>query len=340
MKKFRFYLIAGAAALLLNFMMVLQSSTVALITGVEGDVTLFRSGSETKETVTLGTELGKDDLLMAGKNGKATIYFMDGVVVVLNASEQITIGSSSSDSKKNDGSTTRSVTDTDVSLKTKNGFNNLRKNEIASLTPANFRGEGVNAVFPMGFISTTNPYFGWVDSSNAGAAPEERDYVLIILNADEEVVLRKELKGRSLILNMVQIPELALTLSDEMQEFNWDIYPKEKAPAKPDISRVNNQFTLFDAGRSEKINTTLAEYENSLKSGKIDKSTYLIVTGYYLKDQKLFSQAIAAFEELAMMKQGVSFTFQELALLYSAQGNRTGFMVNYYLNKIKSLSAK
>lgn len=340
MKKIRFIIVLLLAGFLLNFLPILQSSTIALITGVEGEATLYRSGSDKKEAVSLGMEVGTDDLLIASKTGKITVYFMDGTVVVVNPSEELLIGKSSSDSKKTSGNTTRSITDTDVPLKTTSSFNNLRKNEIASLTPAGYRGEGVHGVFPLGFISSVNPVFGWIDSTGNTDAPEERDYVLIIMNADEEILVRKEIKGRSLIINMVQIPELVLSLSDEMQEFNWDIYPKDKAPDKVDITRVQNQFTLFDADRSSNINKTLSGYEESFKSGKIDQTTYLILTGYFLKDKQLFSQAIVSFEELARLKSGVAFTFQELALLYSAQGNKTGFMVAHYLSIIKSISNK
>lgn len=340
MKKFRIITLLVLAGCLLNFLPVLQSSTAALVTGIEGEASLYRSGSDKKEAVTLGTELSADDLLIASKNGKVTVYFMDGTVVVVNPSEELLVGKTSADSKKTSGNTTRSITDTDVSLKTNSSFNNLRKNEIASLTPAGYRGEGVHGVFPLGFISTENPYFGWIDSTDNTNTPEERDYVLIVMNLDEEVILRKELKGRSLMLNMVQVPELTMVLGDEMQEFSWDIFPKAKAPEKVDITRIQNQFTLFDAERSNSINLQLAGYENSYKSGKIDKSTYLILTGYLLKEKQLFSQAIVAFEELARLKSGVMFTFQELALLYSAQGNKTGFMVAHYLNKIQSFSSR
>ncbi len=316
-------------AIFFGFTFYNEQPTVALITSVEGEITLIRNGKN--ESPALGTELYKDDVLKAGKKGKAIVYFMDGSMLVLNPNESLTFGNDFTSTKIGTGNSSRALVTNDIDLSSASNLSTTQKREIAQaiLTPPAFRGYGVIPILPSGFTAETDPIFVWVDSTDAGNYPEEREYVLIVLDEDLNEILRETVKGKTLVFNRYQLKG-KLKSGDGFTSFYWDIYIKGKEPKKDSQYEVEGAFKIVSTEKVEQVKIYMTALESELKSGKIDQTTFNFLSGLYLKSNKLYNDAILRFESILSSGNNSKNIIEELAFMYTKLGKNSSLMVGFY----------
>lgn len=318
-----------------NLWMNLDGESIALITSVEGEVFVIRNNSDVKEKVGLGTELYKNDLLKISKKSSATVYFMDGNIVMLSESEELTLGADFNESQRNDGTTIRALKDNDVKFKSKNAIDNTPKTQrdLALLTPGSYRGYGVVPVGPAGYIYNADLEFIWVDSTSKSPTPEVRTYTIIIVNSNLQEIYRGELEGKTSIVNRTKIPALNLANGESHSKYYWDIYVKGQEPKSNSSFELEGSFTLFDQKRTATIKENLESFNSQLTAKAIDEKTMLLLSGLYLKKQKLFYEATQYFLKLNTLSPKDVYPIEEMAFLFSKLGKNSSILVNHY-NKI------
>lgn len=322
------------ALLSFNLWMNLEGDSVALITSVEGEVFVIRNNSDAKEKVGLGTELYKNDLLKLSKKSSATVYFMDGNIIILNESEELTLGVDFNESQRNDGATIRALKDNDVKFANKNAIDNTPKKQrdLALLTPGSYRGYGVVPVGPSGYIYNAEIEFAWVDSTSKNPTPEARTYTIIIVNSDLEEIYRGELAGKTSVFNRARISGLNIANGDSPQKYFWDIYVKGQEPKSNSNFELEGSFTLFDKKRVSTITDNLNLYKTQFEAKAIDEKTMLLLSGLYLKKQKLYYDATGFFTKLNSLSPNDVYPLEELGFLFSKLGKNSSILVSYYSN--------
>ncbi len=323
----------------LNLWMNLDGESVALITSVEGEVFVIRNNSDVKEKVGLGTELYKNDLLKVSKKSNATVYFMDGNIIILSESEELTLGNDFNESQRNDGTTIRALKDNDVKFKSKNAIDNTPKTQrdLALLTPGSYRGYGVVPVGPSGYIFNVDIEFIWVDSTSKNPTPETRSYTIIIMDSDLKEVYRGELEGKTSIINRAKISGLNFSNGDSPTKYFWDIYVKGQEPKSNSSFELEGVFTLFDQKRANTIAENLEIFKSQYSSKTIDEKTMLLLSGLYLKKQKLYYDATQYFSKLNSISPNEVYPIEEMGYLFSKLGKNSSILVAYYNNLKKHL---
>lgn len=314
-----------------------EKPTVAIVTGIEGDVTVVRDGKVEKEKVEMGSQLYKGDMIVVGTKGKSTVYFMDGSVLPVDKNQKLILGSLISDSMLDDGSQARALSNNEF---TASGFaqldmTNAKAREMAVLTPAAFRAYGVVPAAPYGNIYDQTPIFIFVDSNKVNLNQEERIYVLIIVDEDSNELFRGEVKGKTNTVNRVQAPGFTLDYGTSDKTFYWDIYRKGEEPEPGNVFELEGVFTLIDKATAEKVKKSMADLKSLLAQNIIDINSYSMMASLYLKNMQLYYDSILYLEQVFENKGESVSLFEQAAWLYSNLGNNSGIMVKYYSNLIQ-----
>jgi hypothetical protein len=310
-----------------------EAAPVAVVTSAQGDTHVLRKGSEEKEPLAIGEQLHADDMAMIGADGSAIVYFLDGGVVTLAASERLILGESAETSSKEQGAALRAVTQEDVVAKPLQRFKVSDRAErmMAIQTPAGFRGEGVIAVAPSGFVYDDAQWFVWIDSTMKKEEMGEREYVVIVVNDYFEEVKRVTVKGVSPGVIVAPIEGL-FDAQPGGARYYWDVYPKGAEPPEGEGLDPDAGVMISSLGEemAERVETAVASYKEGWTGNAYDEPTFLSLSGMYLKDKKLFSDALEYYYRLLEFDDDNPNTFEELAHIFAKLGKSGSLLTSHY----------
>jgi hypothetical protein len=317
------------SVLSLNYVFTTENP-VAIVTSVDGTAHRIKANSNKKEQLVLGLQLYKDDLVSVEK-GKVIVFYNNGNILILNEGEELIIGVDFTNSIRSGKNSSRTLIEKDIISKSKEklSINHKTSNELAMLTPAGLRALGVNPVGPLGYVYNSQIIFSWIDSTSKQS--EEREYVIIIMDGDLNELHRTTIRGKTLILNKIKLEDFVPNHSISSQQFYWDIFIKGNEPKKVTHFDLEASFLLIDKAKYGYIIETMSGYQDDFHKNKIDKSTLHLLSGLFLKDQKLYYEAIGEMESLVNLSPKYKYPYEEIAELYSILGKTSGVMVGAYL---------
>lgn len=334
-----------AGILLLNFYVPNsgEQKRVAVVTSVSGEVYSMKETSIEKTTLKVGSEVLNGDLVVVGKDSKVILFYMDGTVIVLEAGNQLLAGEDVSKSQKDDGSGMRGLLLNEASKLTSQNISFTTQNQRRDImnTPGSYRGYGVVPVMPASFIySTEDLVFAWVDSTgDVKKGIEEREYTLIIQNSNLEEIYRETVKGKTFVTNYFTLPSsVNIERSNKTNRYSWDIYVKGKEPNKGAAFELEGSFAVVDIKKAETFNSELNSLLKMKNEGIIDNQTLLILSAGYLRDQKMYYDAVKYLMELEKIVSSNIFIYEEQAFLFGKMGKNATIMIKLLQEKVEALT--
>ncbi|MBD3410257.1 MAG: hypothetical protein GF419_08640 [Ignavibacteriales bacterium] len=310
-----------------------DAAPVAVVTSAQGETNVLRAGSEEKEPLAIGAQLYSDDMAMIGADGSAIVYFLDGGVVTLAASERLILGESAETSSKEQGAALRAVNDEDVVAKPLQRFKVSDRAErmMAIQTPAGFRGEGVIAVAPSGFVYDDKQWFVWIDSTMTKDEAATREYVIVVVNDYFEEVQRVTVSGVSPGVIVAPVEGL-FEAQPGGARYYWDVYPKGAEPAEGAGLDPEAGVMISSLGEemADLVETAVDSYKQGWTGDAYDEATFLSLSGMYLKDKKLYSDALEYYYRLLEFDDDNPNTFEELAHIFSKLGKSGSLLTSHY----------
>lgn len=286
---------------------------VALLTGMQGKVTL-RSGGQESSPV-LGHRLaGGDELRVL--SGNASLVFLSGELVALKDGEALTLGATYEKSMLSIAGTTRGLSNEDGTSVADDGVaaapaGDVWQAQLASVS--GIRGDAMAvAVAPRLAIADPRPVFCWFDSDST-AAGSERNYTLVLRDADGATVLTQPLRGVVGRFNTwkLETPPSAFRAVAGAR-YSWAVLPAGSAPGESTFDAgfiyVDEQGLKQAAAQRERIAALRGE-------GAIDEMTMHTLLATFALDERerLFSDAVPHLLALGVWEQGRPYAAEQLA---------------------------
>jgi hypothetical protein len=301
-KAINFSLVLALLLLPISIILAQNSSSLAVISDVQGSVFLNKAGSDDPIKAVFGTQLGQGDQVETGKRASVSMLFSNGNLISLGPNSNITISGNQSDGSSRNIGAGMAGNFSDLAMRQDNRgemgvLMDLRSDEtsqqIIPISPCNT------------MISSNKPYLRWKSKKPAD------EYVIRVYDGEGLVW------EHSTTATSIEFPENEAAL-DYGQSYFWNVEGKDLINS---YRSLNQKFTILP---EEKIKEIQQEKEKVLDmfSDDPDNSSLHSLLGAYYASTGLLEDAIREFELVRDANPEATLPREILGGLYSDVGKK------------------